>query len=50
MKKTPKQKKTWRYAGSECKAHTKSEARAIFKTREGIDRLPAGAKVELVTP
>ena len=51
-----KEKKTWRYLNSKCEAHTKSEARAIFKkwlaeawmlTRK-LKRLPVGAVIERI--
>jgi len=36
---------TWYYRGLETQAHTKSEARAHFKRRLHLRRLPVGAKV-----
>lgn len=36
---------TWYYRGLETQAHTKSEARAHFKRRLHLRRLPVGSKV-----
>jgi hypothetical protein len=36
---------TWYYRGLETQAHTKSEARAHFKRKLHLRRLPVGAKV-----
>ena len=40
--------KVWAYENEQTTAHTKSEARAFFKRRRGIRRLPKGASVVLV--
>lgn len=42
----PDMRPKWTYDGWECRAHTKSEARAEFKRILGVDRLPVGAKVD----
>lgn len=43
-----KKKLVWICGEDECVAYTKSEARAIFKKRRGLKRLPPGEIVEKV--
>ena len=40
--------KTWRWDSHKATAHTKSEARAKFKAKLGLKRLPIGANVVAV--
>lgn len=40
---------TWRWDRLKCRAYTRSEARGLFKKMEGLDRLPVGANVVLVS-
>ncbi len=40
--------KTWRWDSHKTTAHTKSEARAQFKAKLGLKRLPIGANVVAV--
>jgi hypothetical protein len=42
--------KTWFYANETIEAHTKSEARAGFKKKLCLKRLPSGAIVQEVHP
>lgn len=42
QKPAPQPKKAWIFRGKTCSANTRSEARAIFKSRLKLDRLPPG--------